>query len=125
MNNDEKRKCNSEYSTWKKKVPRGKHHNETATKKTVSLYLSKKLVERARNHNLNLSKVMENALNNVLGYSETQNKLFSLSEGSLFGKRKSPVEPRAGFDPATNSLQGCRSTGLSHRGTLALTDFVK
>jgi hypothetical protein len=26
------------------------------------------------------------------------------------------MEPRAGFDPATNSLQGCRSTGLSHRG---------
>ena len=27
------------------------------------------------------------------------------------------MEPRAGFDPATNSLRGCRSTGLSHRGT--------
>ena len=26
------------------------------------------------------------------------------------------MEPRAGFDPATNSLRGCRSTGLSHRG---------
>ncbi len=28
----------------------------------------------------------------------------------------SRMEPRAGFDPATNSLRGCRSTGLSHRG---------
>jgi len=42
-------------STGKTKAPRGKHHNETESKKTVSLYLSKKLVEKARNHNVNLS----------------------------------------------------------------------
>jgi hypothetical protein len=34
------------------------------------------------------------------------------------------MEPRAGFDPATNSLQGCRSTGLSHRGTQFLPDLL-
>ena len=34
------------------------------------------------------------------------------------------MEPRAGFDPATNSLQGCRSTGLSHRGTQQLTNYL-
>jgi len=35
--------------TWKKLgVPRGKHHNKTETKTTVSLYLNKKLVERAK-----------------------------------------------------------------------------
>jgi hypothetical protein len=88
-------------STWKKNVPRGKHHNETATKKTVSLYLSGKLVEKDRKHNLNLSKVTENALNNILSQIEPQNNLFSLSEGSLSPKRESSVVGRTGFEPAT------------------------
>jgi hypothetical protein len=60
-------------STGKNEFPRGKHHNETATKKTVSLYLNKKLIERARNHNINLSRITENALNNILSQIEPQN----------------------------------------------------
>ena len=61
-------------STWKKgKIPRGKHHNKTATKTTVSLYLSRKLVERARNRRLNLSRVTEQALSSILDYLEPQN----------------------------------------------------
>ena len=61
-------------STWKKgKVPRGKHHNKTATKTTVSLYLSKNLVEKARKHKLNLSRITERTLNSILDYLETQN----------------------------------------------------
>jgi len=37
----------NENSTWKNvKVPRGKHQNKTATKTTVSLYLSKNLVAK-------------------------------------------------------------------------------
>jgi len=47
-------------STWKKdEIPRGKHHNKTKNKTTVSLYLSKNLVKKARNHRLNLSKITE------------------------------------------------------------------
>jgi len=54
-----KRICNKE-STWKKsKVPRGKHHNKTSTKTIASLYLNRNLVEKARNHNLNISRVTE------------------------------------------------------------------
>ena len=61
-------------STWKKrKVPRGKHHNKTETKTTVSIYLNRKLVEKARNHRLNLSRIAEQALSSILDYMETQN----------------------------------------------------
>jgi cell division protein FtsL len=45
-------------STWKNpKIPHGKHHNKTATKTTVSLYLSEKVIEKARKHGLNLSRI--------------------------------------------------------------------
>jgi hypothetical protein len=94
-------KINRESSTWKTKVPRGKHHNETASKKTVSLYLNKKLVERARNHNLNLSRIAESALIDILSQIEPQKSVFSLSEGSLSPKRESSLVGRTGFEPAT------------------------
>ena len=77
----------SQSSTWKKPVvPRGKCHNKTESKTTVSLYLSKNLVEEARNHGLNLSKVMENPLKSIIDYMETQNikpSSMSLNERSL------------------------------------------
>ena len=58
-----KQSTTKDNSTWKTtKVPRGKHHNKTATKTTVSLYLNRKLVERAINRRLNLSRVTEQAL---------------------------------------------------------------
>jgi post-segregation antitoxin (ccd killing protein) len=61
-------------STWEYgESPRGKHHNKTATKTTVSLYLNRKLVEKARNHRLNLSRITEQALSSILDYLETQN----------------------------------------------------
>jgi hypothetical protein len=61
-------------STWKSKlVPRGKCHNKTETKTTISLYLNRILVERARKHRLNLSRITEQALNSILDYMETQN----------------------------------------------------
>lgn len=63
-------------STWKKReVPRGKRHNKTTTKTTVSLYLSKKVVEKARKHRLNISRITEQALNSILDYLETQNRI--------------------------------------------------
>jgi post-segregation antitoxin (ccd killing protein) len=60
-------------STWKRReVPRGKHHNKTATKTTVSLYLSKNLVKNARKQGLNLSRIMEQALSSIVGYLKAQ-----------------------------------------------------
>ena len=60
-----KNKNNS--STWKKHgVPSGKHHNKTASITTVSLYLNNHLVERARKHRLNLSRITEQFLSRIL-----------------------------------------------------------
>jgi hypothetical protein len=88
-------KNNSEYSNWKTIVPRGKHHNKTEKKTTVSLYLSKKVVEKARFHKLNLSRVSEQALISILDYLETLNRQSSdffnersfLKESSWCGRR--------------------------------------
>ena len=77
-------------STWKKgEVPRGKHHNKTATKTTVSLYLSRNLVKKARKHKLNLSKITEQALTSILDYLETQNNEKITTESSNFLSRGS------------------------------------
>jgi hypothetical protein len=68
-------------SAWKEgKIPRGKHHNKTRNKTTVSLYLNRKMVEKARNHRLNLSRITEQALSSILDYLEAQNR----SESSKF-----------------------------------------
>jgi Post-segregation antitoxin CcdA len=65
-------------STWKRnKSPRGNYHNKTETKTTVSLYLNRNLVEKARIHKLNLSRIMEQALNSILDYMETPNQTVS------------------------------------------------
>ena len=85
----------NENSTWKKpEVPRGKHHNQTETKTTVSLYLSKKVVKEARKHKLNLSRITEQALLSILDYLEAPNSTESskfLSTGSFL---KESVMPR-------------------------------
>lgn len=77
-------------------VPRGKCHNKTESKTTVSLYLDKKLVERARNRNLNLSKVMEQALNSILDYVETP------KQETSFSVRPFASDKRDGSGPAGN-----------------------
>jgi post-segregation antitoxin (ccd killing protein) len=73
--------------TWKKGIsPRGNCHNKTETKTTVSLYLNKTLVEKARIHKLNISRITEQALSSILDYLETQNietSSESLNERSL------------------------------------------
>jgi hypothetical protein len=108
-------------STWKKhKVPRGKHHNKTETKTTVSLYLNRKLVERTRNHRLNLSRITEQALSSILDYLETQNMEIPSNGSSAFLKRRSFLKesrmPRAGFEPATTRSSAERSPRLSYLG---------
>ena len=90
------------------KVPRGKHHNKTATKTTVSLYLSRKLVERARKRRLNLSRVTEQALSSILDYLEPQNsnKTRFLGKAS-FGKEV--FVDGTGFEPAASTMPTWRS----------------
>ena len=84
---------------------RGKNHNKTENKTTISLYLSKKLVESAKIHNLNLSRVTEQALLSILDYmqisniKQSQNNSVFLSTGSF--PKESVRVPRAGFEPAT------------------------
>ena len=96
-------------STWKKaEIPRGSQisrHNKTAYKTTVSLYLSKNLVEKAKKQGLNLSRILEEALNSILTYMETQKTEIAPETSSGFlGKAsflKEGLVGRAGFEPAT------------------------
>ena len=98
-------------STWKTNVPRGKHHNKTNKKTTVSLYLSKRTVERARSHNLNLSRIAEQALISILDYLEPQNKNQSSNFlGTASFLKEDVVVPRAGFEPATTRSSASPST---------------
>ena len=62
-------------STGKKtRLPRGKHHYKTATETTVSLYLNRILVEKARKNSLNISRITEQALSSILDYLGTQSQ---------------------------------------------------
>ncbi len=66
---------NMNQDTWKKSItPHGKNHSKTASKTTVSIYLNKNLVENARKHRLNLSKITEQALNSILDYLTQQDE---------------------------------------------------
>ncbi len=109
----------NESSTWKKsRTPRGKCHNKTESKTTVSLYVNKILVEKARIHRLNLSRITVQALSSILDYLQTQNPQTSsnfLSTGSFL---KESVVPRAGFEPATTRSSAERSPRLSYLGVL-------
>jgi hypothetical protein len=85
-------------------VSRGKRHNKTETKTTVSLYLSRNLVEEARNQGLNISRITEQTLSSILDYSKTQNsekRSQFLSTCSL--RKESVVVPRAGFEPSARA----------------------
>ena len=97
----ERKMKNRDLSTWNKPIiPRGNNHNQTDSKTTVSIYLSKKTVERARFHNLNLSKIAEQALISILDYLEPQNTKPSsnfLSTCSFL--KESVMVPRAGLEP--------------------------
>ena len=65
-------------------VPRGKSHRRTEAKTTIGVYLPKTLVEKAKKHKLNLSKILEEALSSILGYMEAQNLETSQTESSKF-----------------------------------------
>jgi hypothetical protein len=71
-----------------------KRANRTEFKTTVSLYLERNLVEKARNHVLNLSGIIEQALSSIPDYLETQN--IETSSESLNECSLSEKAPRAG-----------------------------
>ena len=83
--NEDKPKYSSNYSS------------ESKRRKTIGVTIRPDLLEKAREMNLNLSKTLENTIKQLI---EPQNNPLSLSECSLFGKRESSMEPRAGFEPA-------------------------
>ena len=92
----------------------------------VNLTIDEQVVIKAKDLGLNISKVSENALKRAIKALEQLNpelesKTKFLGEAS---SKEGSVEPRVGFDPTTNSLQGCRSTGLSHRGTTSYPDLL-
>ena len=80
-------------STWKKaEIPHGSQisrHNKTALKTTVSVYLSKNLVEKAKENKLNLSRILEEALSSILAFTEAQNTQTNQTESSIFLSRGS------------------------------------
>ena len=65
----------------------GKYLCESNRKKNVMLTVRRDLLAVAKEQKINLSKLLENSLIQLLVH-ETQG--FSLSGGSLFGKRESP-----------------------------------
>jgi hypothetical protein len=102
-------------STWKsRKVPRGKYHNKTATKTTVSIYISKTLIQHAREKRLNLSQIMENALESIINYLPNPSSKF-LSSGSFL---KESEVPRARFEPATTRSSASPSPIYDESGAL-------
>ena len=78
---------NNNSSSKTSKNPRGKSHSKSESKTTVGVYLPRILVEKARNHQLNLSRVTEQALSSILDYLEHQNsKPSSFLGPASFGK---------------------------------------
>ena len=74
-------------------------------KKTVSITLPQKLIEKAKNQRLNISKVTEQALSSIIDYLQVQNTETVLDETS---SQEVSVD-RAGFEPATSALRMRRS----------------
>ncbi len=79
----------------------------------VNLSIDSEIVEKAKELGLNLSKVSENALKEMIRRIESPYELNVVKTRSVDGKTQ---EPRAGFDPAACCLRGSRSTWLSYRG---------
>jgi post-segregation antitoxin (ccd killing protein) len=80
-------------------------------KKTVGITLPQKLVKRARNNNLNISRISEQALLSILNYLDVQNnKQNSNFLSTVSFPKESVVVPRAGLEPATTRSSASPST---------------
>ncbi|MFX1301411.1 MAG: type II toxin-antitoxin system CcdA family antitoxin, partial [Promethearchaeota archaeon] len=82
-----------------------KYSSESIRRKTVGVTLRQDLYKISREYGINLSKLLESSLIQLL---DSQNPRFSLSEGSLFLKEKVLAGPR-GIEPLTYGLRVRRS----------------
>ena len=80
-------------------------------KKTVGITLPQSIIERTRKHNLNISKITEQALISILDYLEPQNnnQRSDFLDIPSFPK-EGMVVPRAGLEPATTRSSASPST---------------
>ena len=92
---------------YRTKIPRGKNHSKTDAKATVSLHLNRILVEKARIHRLNLSKITEQAPFSILDYLETQNSETPAFSVKPFSPKRVMAGPE-GFEPLIFGSEGRR-----------------
>ena len=79
---------NESYSSKKAEITRVKSRKKIA-KKTVGITLPPHIIKEARNHNLNISRITEQALSSILDYLKAQkNSESSKSFGEAFLQRK-------------------------------------
>ena len=78
-------------------------------KKTVGITLPQNLVEKARVHRLNISRITEQALKSIIDYFETQNTEIGSGFLSQASFSKKLLVDRAGFEPAASALRRRRS----------------
>ncbi len=78
-----------------------KYSSESNRKKTVGVTLRQDLYSVSREYGINLSKLLESSLIQLL---DPQNTPFSLSEGSLSSKEKVLAGP-TGIEPVTPGLK--------------------
>ena len=81
----------------------------------VTLSIDSEIVKNAKQIGLNLSQFCENCLRNAIlklksveNSQNSEKERFSLSKGSLFGKRESLVDG-TGFEPAASTMPTWRS----------------
>jgi post-segregation antitoxin (ccd killing protein) len=109
------------YSSSLAQTTRVKRRRKTP-RKTVGITLPPKLIEEARKHKLNISRICEQALQSVLEYMEAQKidaqPKQAQNKKESIGNVVSDKVPRAGFEPATTRSSAGRSPRLSYLGQI-------
>ena len=88
-------------------------------RKKATLIIEGDLLKRAQALGIDVSRLCEKVLRFYIDAMEkTDAEVRQRFFGAASFTKEGAMEPRAGFEPATYSLQGCRSGQLSYRGTL-------
>ena len=87
-------------------------------RKTVGLTINPRLLEEARNRNLNLSRIFEQALASILEYIPSENQPQTLEAQTLASYPLNRTDPE-GFEPPFSGSEGRRldpdwATGPNH-----------